>query len=147
MQADYRALSIIGFGPLNNQSRRGEGLGNPNPAIGRIQHAFENVQYTPNGGPGFSPGPGVYNFMGGTGGMQAAQSFAQSLGGIQTGSTGTGSVYTLSGLPPGITGNVATYQSRNGYARATVTLKTTVTETGSRIPREVTNQFKVRFDD
>lgn len=140
-QADYQALSIIGFGTLNGQSRPGEGIGNANRSVGRIQQAFEGVTFQR------VSSPGTYNFNGGVGGIQAAERFAQSLGGTQTGSTGTGSVYSLSALPVGTAGTVSTYQSGNGYARATVSLRTTITETGSRIRSQVKNEFKVRFDD
>ncbi|MBX3564032.1 MAG: hypothetical protein KF730_05580 [Sphingomonas sp.] len=139
-RADYQALSIIGFGTFNNQSRLGEGLGNPNLAVGRIQSAFERVRYD-----GVSS-PGTYQFNGGTGGIQSAENFAQSLGGTRTGSTGTGSIYSLSGLPYGTTGVAVTYNSSNGYARTTVTITTTYTETGSIIRHKISNTFKVRFD-
>ena len=142
-RGDQRHFDIIGNGALNNQSRPGEGLGNPSRAVGRIQQAFEGVSYTRQSS------AGTYQFSGGTGGLNAANSFAQSLGGTLTRSTPSGGAsYSLSGLPSGTTGTVSSYyNSKEGYARVEVILTTTTTPTGSRIPQTHTSRFKVRFDD
>lgn len=146
IKADSRAISVIGYNNFQrytNGIQPNEGINNSNATLGRIQTAFSmlNFQRTSSSG--------TYNFEGGAGGLRAAESFVQSFAGNQIRSTPSGgNVYSLSGLPSGTTGKVSVYyNNKQGYARASVQLTTTYTETISRIHRTVKNEFKVVFSD
>lgn len=140
-QVDFQHLSIIGFGSFRGINGAGEGaFANPNKVSGRIQDAFAGTSFLR------TSSPGTYNFHGGSGGIGAAEAFAAQFRGTFLQTTGAGSVYSINGLPGGVSGTVSTYESSGGYARATVRLTSTVTETGSRISKPVSSEFKVRFD-